>query len=448
MLPAIKLEPFAGDVEIWSRFWEQFRSSIDDDASLSAINKHVFLRGYLEGEPKMLVDGIAVTANTYEETKKILLARYGDPNRIIQAHLDFLEGLSPAKSATPDELNITFIECHRCIQALRALGEDVNGYSWVLTPKILRAFLPEICQRWIVHVKRQGLSEGDNLKLMEFLGEEVDGVLTAQRIRGEPLDHLNSIPSAAALHVNSKQPTSGLKDRHTEDTFCVLCESKGHWAQECKKVTEVSECREKLNSAHRCFLCLNRGHNARVCSRRGRASCTRCKGAQHRSICNEEGTAAKPTRETTATTVGKIDVASPDFTYLQTACVWVMGPTGLSKLTRCVLDAGSQTSFITKTLIDDLKLEIVDCRDLVVSAFESRSSDSGPRRVARFCAKSIWGNTTVPITAFESTYALCPHPTVPHDITIMAKTRKIQLADPTEGERDLPIEILIGGDYY
>jgi hypothetical protein len=30
----------------------------------------------------------------------------------------------------------------------------------------------------------------------------------------------------------------------------------------------------------------------------------------------------------------------------------------------------------------------------------------------------------------------------------MAKTRKIQLADPTEGERDLPIEILIGGDYY
>jgi len=36
------------------------------------VNKHVFLRGYLEGEPKMLVDGIAVTASTYEDTKKIL----------------------------------------------------------------------------------------------------------------------------------------------------------------------------------------------------------------------------------------------------------------------------------------------------------------------------------------------------------------------------------------
>jgi hypothetical protein len=106
-LPTIKLEPFRGDVETWSRFWEQFRSSVDEDTSLSVINKHVFLRGYLEGEPKMLVDGIAVTANTYELTKKILLARYGDTNRIIQAHLDFLQSLPPVKCATPDELNAT-----------------------------------------------------------------------------------------------------------------------------------------------------------------------------------------------------------------------------------------------------------------------------------------------------------------------------------------------------
>jgi hypothetical protein len=83
------MEPFKGDVETWSRFWEQFRSSIDEYASLEMINKHVFLRGYLEGKPKMLVDGIAVTANTYEETNKILLARYGDTNRIIRAHLIF-----------------------------------------------------------------------------------------------------------------------------------------------------------------------------------------------------------------------------------------------------------------------------------------------------------------------------------------------------------------------
>jgi hypothetical protein len=221
---------------------------------------------------------------------------------------------------------------------------------------------------------------------------EVDGALTAQKIRGEALDDSSYIPSAAALHVQSRQTRQGRKDKYTGDPFCVFCDSKGHWAQECRKVTRVSERKDKLKSAQRCFLCLNRGHTARVCNRRGRASCTRCKGSHHRSICEETRTAPTPTRENTLTTVGKIDVVSPNFTYLQTARVWVVGPTGRSKLTRCVLDGGSQSSFIAKTLIDDLKLEVVDCRDLLVSAFESRSAESSPRRIVRFCAKSVWGN--------------------------------------------------------
>jgi len=110
----------------------------------------------------------------------------------------------------------------------------------------------------------------------------------------------------------------------------------------------LSERREELKSANRWFLCLNRCHNGSVCSKRGRALCTSWKRAHHRSIYNETGAVTSPTKETAPTTVGKIDVASPDFTYFQTARIWIMGPTGLSKLTRFVLDAGSQSSFFAK----------------------------------------------------------------------------------------------------
>lgn len=166
----------------------------------------------------MLVEGNAVVADTNEQTKRILLSCYGDKNRIIQAHLDYLENTQPIKYLTPGALNSAFIECHRRIQALLALGEDVNGHGQVIAPKILRAVPDDICRRWIVHAKREGLSEGDILKLMEFLSEEVDGAFTAQKIRGETLDHPNCIPSATALKVNSKP---GPKDRHTADSFCV-----------------------------------------------------------------------------------------------------------------------------------------------------------------------------------------------------------------------------------
>ena len=56
-------------------------TSLDDeihelinDREYDAINKHIFLRGYLEEEPKHLVECIAVIAETYEDTKKILEA--------------------------------------------------------------------------------------------------------------------------------------------------------------------------------------------------------------------------------------------------------------------------------------------------------------------------------------------------------------------------------------
>ena len=102
------------------------RISVDKNQSVSTINKHVFLRGYLEGEPKRLVDGIAVTAQTYEQTKKSLQSRYGDKNIIIQVHLDYLEDLQPAQSDSPEVLNATYIECHRRIQALKAQGEIID----------------------------------------------------------------------------------------------------------------------------------------------------------------------------------------------------------------------------------------------------------------------------------------------------------------------------------
>ena len=69
-LPPIKFEPFSGDTGTLARFGEQFKQSIDDDPSLTTVNKHTFLRGYLEEEPKHLVEGIAVVAETYEETKE------------------------------------------------------------------------------------------------------------------------------------------------------------------------------------------------------------------------------------------------------------------------------------------------------------------------------------------------------------------------------------------
>jgi len=445
-LPPIKLEPFSGDIETWARLWEQFTQSIDNDPSLSTINKHIFLWGYLEEEPKHLVEGVAVNAETYEETKKILEARYGDKNRIIQAHLDYLDDVKPIQYVTPEALNSTYTDCNRRIQALRALGEDVNGYGRVLAPKILRAFPDDICRRWIVHAKREGISEGDILQLMAFLGKEVDGALTTWKIRGESSGLSSYTPTAATLHVHTKSAAPPRKSTKGHEPFCVFCDYRGHWAQDCK-ITDRAERIERLKRANRCFLCLNKGHTAANCGKKGKAKCAKCKRSHHVSICDDENKPKTPAAHTNATSVGRIEVTSPGFTYLQTAQVWITGPTGLSRLTRCVLDRGSQSSFIATTLIDDLKLQTINEKELTVCAFESCSTKSSRCRLVRFNMKGAWTNSMVSITAYESAHTLSAQPAVPQDVTTLAYTRKLQLADPKE-EEDIPVEILIGGDHY
>ncbi|KAJ4425764.1 hypothetical protein ANN_27387 [Periplaneta americana] len=145
-----------------------------------------------------------------------------------------------------------------------------------------------------------------------------------------------------------------------------------------------------------------------------------------RSICSNPRSTEPTTHPTKFTSVNRINAEATDFTSLQTARVWVTGPT-----------------------VDELKLEVVDCRDLAIASFET-SSTSSPRRLVRFSMKSIWTNSTARITGFESTHAFSPQPAVPHDVKILAHTRKLQLADPKDHTEDmtLPIEIIIGGDHY
>jgi hypothetical protein len=106
--------------------------------TVSQINK-CFSKRLLGGEPEHLV-AVAVIALTYEETKRISHTKYGNKNRIIQAHLDYLEDLKPIRSVTPELLNTTYVECNRRLQALRALGENIDNYGRILAPKILWEF--------------------------------------------------------------------------------------------------------------------------------------------------------------------------------------------------------------------------------------------------------------------------------------------------------------------
>ena len=177
--------------------------------------------------------------------------------------------------------------------------------------------------------------------------------------------------------------------------------------------------------------------------------CAKCRRPHHQSLCDEGGNPANPAGLSSITAVGKIDACTPAFTYLQTAQVRITGPTGRSRLTRCVLDGGSHSSFISDTLIEDLKLRITEHRELNVSAFEPQPALSSQRRLLRFKLTGAWSNCTIPISAYESAHTPSPQSAVPKEVGALARGRRMRLADPkTDSLEDLPVEVLIGGDSY
>jgi hypothetical protein len=219
---------------------------------------------------------------------------------------------------------------------------------------------------------------------MAFLGEEVDGALITQKIRGEASSLSGYTTTASTLHVHSNSGGATQRDAKRPEPFCAFCDSRGHWAQDCTRITDHADRIEKLKKANRCFLCLNRGHIASNCGKKGKAKCAKCKRPHHISICDDGNKIRAPATQTNFTSVGGIEVALPGFTYLQTAQVYITGPTGLSRLTHCVLNGGSQSSFVAASLIDNLKLEAISERELAVCAFESQPTRMSKRRLVRF----------------------------------------------------------------
>ncbi|GBO05302.1 hypothetical protein AVEN_174245-1, partial [Araneus ventricosus] len=216
-----------------------------------------------------------------------------------------------------------------------------------------------------------------------------------------------------------------------------------HWPQECKSVTDIDVRVQSLKIACRCFLCANKGHNVRSCRRKDKAFCIKCRRKHHVSICKNSNPHLIP-----LTTANQVNIFASNVTHLQTAKVFITGPTGIIKLTRCILDGGSQSSFVSTRLVDILNLKVSSTDNLEVRGFESHSSETKPRRRVQLELSSTWNKSSVSLSAFESSDTYAPHQTVPTDITLFARQKKMKLADPYEKTDNLPIEVWIGDDFY
>ena len=92
-LPKLTLPTFKGDVLEFPSYWELFQANVHNLTSLTDVQRFSYLKTTLEGEPAKLIANLEMTSRNYNSAIATLKDRYGDKQRIIEAHYQKLLSL-------------------------------------------------------------------------------------------------------------------------------------------------------------------------------------------------------------------------------------------------------------------------------------------------------------------------------------------------------------------
>ena len=106
-------------------FWDGFLVAVDGNERLAPAEKFVYLKGKLEGDALAAVAGLPLTNVNYPVVVDILRKRFGDKQRIIDAHYRALMELPAASTSCSLKSVSDTIEKHfRCLEALQQNTEQ------------------------------------------------------------------------------------------------------------------------------------------------------------------------------------------------------------------------------------------------------------------------------------------------------------------------------------
>ena len=461
-LPRLSLKKFNGDLTTWTPFWDSFKSSIHGNDELTSIDKFNYLNSLLESSAAAAIAGLTLSEANYSEAVAILTKRFGNRQQIVTKHMDALMGLE----AVTSNHNLKglrrlydLVESHT--RSLHSLRIPSSSYGNLL----LSVFMNKLPQEIRVVISREVTDECWDLDaIMKIVEREISArerasANAASPVRKQPRE--GPVTTSALLSNNSS-------------VVCSFC-GQPH-PSECGSVTDVGERKQLLVKAGRCFVCLRKGHIGRDCRSSGK--CSNCGGRHHFSICSKSK--HNGPQDTTRASQKTVQNASPNDQVratnerlpasngrppavismyvstktpvcLQTACVKVRAPGQATPMvqTRVLLDSGSQRSYISSKLCDELGLK-EECKEtLLVKTF---AADEG-----RVQACGVVNLSVMTRAGTDMGLSLLSIPTICEPLTgqpITYATSRFQylsgldLADSGDVEDSLEVGVLIGVDQY
>lgn len=272
-LPKLVIKKFNGDLTKWTKFWDAFSSSIDTNPALCGIDKFNYLISLLESAALEAITGLTPTEANYEEAVATLKKRFGNPQLIINRHMEALlnvSGVSSHHDVRGLRRLYDSVEAH--VRGLKALKVPAQTYGGLLTSVLVNKLPNEL--RLIVTREMTG-ETWDLERLLRIIEQEIAARERAFLPASQGNNRKPRIPTASALFASNTWSSDN-------KAVCVYCD-KDHVSSSCTTVTDIATRKEVLRKSGRCYVCLKRHHLSRDC--RSTYNCRKCRGRHHVSIC-------------------------------------------------------------------------------------------------------------------------------------------------------------------
>ncbi|KAE8293762.1 hypothetical protein D5F01_LYC06696 [Larimichthys crocea] len=430
-LPKLYINKYDREISMWQEFWDQFQTAIHENNELSKAEKFTYLKSYLVGPAARAIAGLKITERNYDDQREIR-----------KKELDFQ------------------------IRGLEAMGVVSSTYGGLLCPILLQMIPDDLA---LDYTRKIGTDHELKVKeLIAFLQKEVESRERAmhltkagshskesqspsqQRYKPEAASgkfRKPSLPSAAMLYASSSQTPPG----------CIFYDSTSHKPELCTDGT-LNVRKEKLKKMGRCFICLGQRHIAKFCKTKG-VLCDVCGRRHHPTMCDkgepsETQSSAQETTEAVISSIAphsvKTSTAKPNTVLLQTVTALAEGTRGKRKV-HCLMDGGSQRSFILEKQVKALGLPVVRKETLRLQTFGSDPPVTMERNAVKLTLQNICDKEkTLVIEAVDTPQVSSAIMPVPGEqIKHQLEKRGLVSADvsgSTDQEQEL--SVLISADFY
>ncbi|XP_073952157.1 uncharacterized protein [Choristoneura fumiferana] len=454
-LPQIQLPTFDGNYSKWLEFRDTYLSIVHNNGSLNEINKFHYLRTSLEGSAAIVIKSLEISAANYAVAWKLLCDRYDNKRQLIHNHLQALFHMESLTRESDKALRHLIDHVAKNLRALESLGEQVDGWDTLIVFLGSSKLDPITLRKW--EEKRNSLEALPKLTdFTDFLRSRADVLESLSRSNS----HSDKSEKITQKRLGTAQKSFVASASNTTPTnlpqsCCLICKGD-HRVYACNKFLEMTP-EVRSNEIYKlkvCPVCFRGGHRAyqcraipcKICGRRHNSLLHRTYVPNNIPAGNSQG--QTPSGEIHVKNACPVSLSSCIATQvlLSTAVVEIVDKeTDQRHCVRALLDCGSETSFMTKSLHERLNLPSTETKPIEVTGINNMSFNALRRCKITLQARDRSIKRAVHCFVIDQIASNLPANEV--DISSFEIPKNLKLADAAF-YRPSQVELLLGADVF